>query len=115
MIELYPYQQESIIQLREGFRRHQRQVLCLPTGSGKTVVFSEMVRLAAERGTRTLVLTDRIELFEQTFSSLKKSNIHPQIITAQTKNIYDAPISVAMVETIYRRISKGAILTPNLI
>ena len=51
-IKLRPYQSEAIELLRRGFReRHQRQVLCLPTGAGKTVVFSEMVRAAAERGT----------------------------------------------------------------
>jgi len=61
MIELREYQTESITELRKGFKAHHRQVLCLPTGAGKTVVFSEMVRMAAEKGTQTLVLTDRVE------------------------------------------------------
>jgi len=64
MIELRKYQNESVHQLRASFvSKNKRVVLCLPTGSGKTVVFSEMVRLAAIKGTRTLVLTDRTELF----------------------------------------------------
>lgn len=105
MIELRPYQQESISLLRDAFKnKHRRIVLCLPTGAGKTVVFSEMVRLAAEKGTQVFVLTDRVALFEQTFGALKRVEIHPQLIAAGKKIFSkDAPVSVGMVETVNRR------------
>ena len=83
---LRPYQNEAISLIRDGFSKgHQRIVLCLPTGAGKTVVFSEMVRLSAERGTKTIVLTDRIELFEQTFKSISRVNVPVQLINAKNK------------------------------
>ena len=73
-------------------------------GLGKTVVFSEMVRLSAEKGTIVLVLTDRIDIFKQTFNSLKRIDIHPQLISQGNTIFYkDAPISVGMVETVNRR------------
>lgn len=117
MIKLRPYQSESIAELREGFKHHRRQVLCLPTGAGKTVVFSEMCRLAATKGTRVLVLTDRVELFEQTFNSLERSGIHPQRIEAKGSRVINpnALVSVGMVETVKRRVLKWPDYTPDLI
>lgn len=115
MINLRPYQSESILQLRQGFAKgYQRQVLCLPTGAGKTVVFSDMVRLAAEKGTITVVLTDRTELFKQTIKALGKVGVSVEEISPQKKIIYqDAVIYLAMVETLKRR--KHLTINPGLI
>lgn len=117
MLNLRPYQQEAILQLRQGFsKKYQRQVLCLPTGAGKTVVFSEMVRLAAERGTVTIVLTDRTELFKQTIASLSRSGVAVEEIAPHKKNTYmDAVVYLAMVETIKRRKHIIDGLNPSLI
>ena len=109
MINLRPYQHESIKQLRDGFKSNRRQVLCLPTGAGKTVVFSEMARLAATKGTQTLVLTDRLELFDQTFKSLARVGVTCQRLESKGNRFFDirAGVSVGMVETVKRRFSKG--------
>ena len=118
MIELRKYQNESVHQLRASFvSKNKRVVLCLPTGSGKTVVFSEMVRLAAIKGTRTLVLTDRTELFDQTFKAMNRVGVTPQMIHPKGNLVIDpmAEVSVGMVETLKRRISKGAEIYPELI
>jgi len=106
-MKLRPYQNESIELLRQGFaNEQQRQILCLTTGSGKTVVFSEMVRLASKRGTVSLILTDRIELFKQTFKALARHGIELQEVNAKMKSNQfnpNAKTTVAMVETIKRR------------
>lgn len=114
-ISLRPYQTESILQLRQGFANgHQRQVLCLPTGAGKTVVFSDMVRMAAEKGTVTIVLTDRTELFKQTIKALGRVGVAVEEISPNKKTIYEgATIYLAMVETLKRR--KHLNLNPGLI
>lgn len=106
-MNLRPYQTETIHALRTAFaNKHKNVILCLPTGSGKTVVFSEMAKLAFQRGTKTLVLTDRIELFKQTFSALSRHGVNVQELNA-TKRTADfnpnALLTVAMVETIKRR------------
>ena len=117
-MKLRPYQNKTIAELRAGFKINRRQVLALPTGAGKTVIFSEIVYLAAERGTKCLVVTDRIELFKQTFRALRRTGITPQEITAKRRADVDADavVSVAMVETVKRRIVSGKIsLKPELI
>ena len=49
MIELRPYQIDAIKEIRQSSSKGcKRVVLTLPTGAGKTVVFSEMVRVAAD-------------------------------------------------------------------
>lgn len=106
-MKLRPYQIESIDGLRGSFKEgNNRIILCSPTGSGKTVMFSEMVRLAVKRGTITLVLTDRIELFAQTFAALSRTGVVPQELNARTKlKDFDpaALVTVGMVETFKRR------------
>jgi superfamily II DNA or RNA helicase len=106
MIKLRPYQNEAIKELKDSFTNSKRVILCLPTGAGKTVVFSEMTRLAAEKGTQTLILTDRVELFKQTIKSIGNTGVKVQELNANTsQKMFDpyAKITVAMVETIKRR------------
>lgn len=79
-------------------------------------MFSEMVRLAASKGTQCLILTDRIELFGQTFKSLSKTGVDVQILNANTNTKEFNPhavVTVAMVETIKRRLLMG--FNPKLI
>lgn len=103
-MELRNYQIQSVESLSKGFAQNLRQVLCLPTGAGKTVVFSDIVCKAAKRGTVTLVLTDRTELFKQTVKALGRFDVAVEEIKPNKKNTYKgATIYVAMVETLKRR------------
>lgn len=89
-------------------------MLCLPTGAGKTVVFSEMVRAASLKGTVTFVLTDRTELFKQTIAALGRMGVAVEEIRPGRSVIYpNATIYLAMVETLKRR--KDFHVTPSLI
>lgn len=120
MIELRPYQREAIENLREGFKYHQRQILALATGSGKTVIFTEMVCRASEKGTRVLILTHRRRLFQQTLSAIAKHNVAIQLVEPNTKIFHpSAPVTVSMVETLRRRMKKwvsaGIRYNPDLI
>lgn len=62
MIRLRPYQSEAIQKINEHWEEWQRELLVLPTGCGKTVVFNS---IAHERPGRTLILAHRDELIEQ--------------------------------------------------
>lgn len=115
-MQLRNYQQKAIYEIKESFKKNKRTVLCLPTGSGKTVVFSQMVYMAACNGTPTLVLTHRTELFEQTFKAIQRHGINVQRIEPKNKSINtNSLVSVAMVETIERRLKKGFEIMPKLI
>lgn len=104
MINLRPYQLQAIDELREGFREHKRQILALTTGAGKTVVFSSIVANAALKNKTVLTITNRVELFKQTFKAIDKHNISVCKIDAQNKRIdANAKVFIAMIETLKRR------------
>jgi superfamily II DNA or RNA helicase len=73
----------------------------MPTGAGKTATFAEIVKMAAEKGTKVVVLTDRIELFKQTYSAINRAGV-------------SLPV-VEMVETYNNKIKKGRVEEPELI
>ena len=69
-MDLRPYQQECLhaidAKLNEGIHR---QMVVLPTGAGKTVIFSELIR---RKNLKTLVIAHRVELLEQARQKLKQ-------------------------------------------
>lgn len=67
---LRPYQQEAIDAIRRDFDAgHKSVLLVLPTGAGKTVVFSEFIRTFEGR---VLVLAHRKDLVNQAAKSLSR-------------------------------------------
>ncbi len=62
-MKLRPYQHESVRRVEAEWQDHRATLLVLPTGCGKTVVFSEIIRRAFPR--RALVLAHREELVFQ--------------------------------------------------
>ena len=50
MLQLRPHQQEVINALNEGFKTHQRQILCAVTGFGKTECAMAIMQEAAKEG-----------------------------------------------------------------
>src|SRR2546421_6664108 len=67
-IELRPYQRDALTAIEAAaLRGVRRQVVSLPTGAGKTVIFTHLL---VERQTRTLILVHRDELIHQTLEKL---------------------------------------------
>ena len=63
---LRPYQIDSVAQVQRAFASgSKRVILCLPTGAGKTVIFSDIAAKAAAKGKRVAILTHRRELLSQ--------------------------------------------------
>lgn len=63
---LRPYQMDSVAQVGAAFQSgSKRVILCLPTGAGKTVIFSDIAARAAAKGKRVAILTHRRELLSQ--------------------------------------------------
>lgn len=69
--ELRAYQREAIDAVIAARRRGtRRMVVCLPTGAGKTVIFSHLARLATKQ---VLVLAHREELLAQAVDKLSRA------------------------------------------
>jgi DNA repair protein RadD len=106
-LTLRPYQIEAVAKVRqEGFRQYKRVCFCLPTGGGKTVIFSHIIEKAAEKGSRTVVLAHRKEIASQISKTLTRIGVeHGRILAGQP--IPADPIRVASVQTLARQIEKG--------
>jgi superfamily II DNA or RNA helicase len=109
--ELYKYQQEDIDAIFEKFEGKPDNfhlLYQLPTGGGKTVIFSEIARRYIEKYNRkVLVLTHRIELSKQTSKMLKSFGVKNTIIDSNVKELpynNDYSCYVAMVETLNNRL-----------
>ncbi|MBL4848513.1 MAG: DEAD/DEAH box helicase [Planctomycetes bacterium] len=72
---LRPYQRDAIAAVVAARKRGvRRQVISLPTGSGKTVIFSRLASLARHP---VLVLAHRAELLEQARAKLEAAGVTP--------------------------------------
>lgn len=109
--ELYQYQQEDIDAIFEKFEGrpdNYHLLYQLPTGGGKTVIFSEIARrYIAKYNKKVLVLTHRIELSKQTSQMLKGFGVKNKVIDSNIKELDDHEeynCYVAMVETLNNRL-----------
>ncbi|RZJ60690.1 MAG: DEAD/DEAH box helicase [Flavobacterium sp.] len=119
--ELHAYQLGDITTLLEKIENNppsHRLLYQLPTGGGKTVIFSEIAaRYIANYGKKVLVLTHRTELCQQTSRTLKNRGINNKAINSTVKRIpridtYDC--YVAMVETLKNRIRDKKVNTDTI-
>ncbi len=109
--DLYGYQKDALKEIFERFDTAPQDyhlLYQLPTGGGKTVIFSEIVRRYIEKfNKKVLVLTHRIELSKQTSKMLVEFGVKNKIInsTANLDDQDDFSCFVAMVETLKNRLN----------
>jgi superfamily II DNA or RNA helicase len=98
-VSLYDYQESAV----QKMLRVRRVGVQSPTGSGKTEIGIEAVRRI---GRRTLWLTHRKELMDQTAARFKKLlGIEPGLLGAGKEEGVNAPVVIAMVPTLSRMLS----------
>ncbi len=118
---LYDYQTEdlnTIFEYLEDDTENGNLLYQLPTGGGKTVVFSEIARrYIARTGKKVVVLTHRIELGLQTSKMLKGFGVKNKIINSEVKELSDQDsymCFVAMVETLNNRLQEEKVEINNI-
>ncbi len=102
--ELRPYQEECLGAIRDAYKRGvHRQLVCLPTGTGKTVVFAQLPRFFKMRR-RMLVLAHREELLDQAKDKIVRANpeLRVEIEQGARQASADADVVIASVPTIGR-------------
>ena len=109
--ELYSYQKgaiNKIFTLFEEAPKDYHLLYQLPTGGGKTVIFSEIVRqYLKHHQKKVLVMTHRIELCRQTSNVLTDFGVNNKVVdsTANLDDQKDYSCFVAMVETLNNRLT----------
>ncbi len=109
--ELYAYQKGAINKIFKYFEEAPEDyhlLYQLPTGGGKTVIFSEMVRqYLKHHDKKVLIMTHRIELIKQTSKMLTEFGVINKIVnsTANLDDQADYSCFVAMVETLNNRLN----------
>jgi superfamily II DNA or RNA helicase len=99
-MEARPYQATAIASTHEGFKSFQRQLGVLPTGGGKTIVFSHLCKDWVDDGSRVLVLAHREELLVQAQDKMRKATgIWAEIEKAEHRASLNADVVVGSVQT----------------
>ena len=73
MMELRPYQQQSVDNIQKQWERVRATLLVLPTGTGKTIVFCKLAEILVRQQARILILAHREELLLQAADKMEKS------------------------------------------
>lgn len=109
--QLYTYQHgaiDDIFKRLEGHPARYNLLYQLPTGGGKTVIFSEIARrFILATGKKVLILTHRVELCAQTSQMLNEFGVSNKVISRDVKILpvpNDYMCFVAMVETLNNRL-----------
>lgn len=118
---LYDYQKEDlekIFGIIDELPQGSNLLYQLPTGGGKTVVFSEITRRFIQATKKkVVVLTHRIELSQQTSRMLHGFGVSNKIINSEVKELRDQDefmCFVAMVETLNNRLREDKVEIKNI-
>ena len=112
--KLYPFQEKTVNQVLDELRKNGSNfnlLYQLPTGGGKTVIFSAIAkRYIEESGKKVLILTHRIELSIQTSKQLSAIQVPNKVINSEVKTLEDQDdytCFIAMVETLNNRLNEN--------
>lgn len=102
MIELRPYQQRAIADVRAAYRRTKRVLLVAPTGFGKTATASALITWAVAKGRRVVFAVHRREIVRDTLRRLQGAGVPCGLVMAGERPS-DAPVQVCSVQTLVAR------------
>lgn len=106
-MNLRPYQQDCVSATEKAFGEFNKVLDVLPTGAGKTIVFSHLADRRRQRGERTLILAHREELIEQAIAKLQAATgIRAEKEKAEFHASLESPVVVASIQTMIRRLHK---------
>lgn len=119
--ELYDYQKQALSKIFHKLvdnPENDNILFQLPTGGGKTVIFSEIARRFIQKtGKKVIILTHRIELLVQTSVMLNSFTVKNKVISSEVKTLPDQndyQCFVAMVETLNNRLNEEAFKLENI-
>lgn len=106
-VTLRDYQSAAGEDIRAAYRRGAKApLLVMPTGAGKTVLFTYIASQGAAKGSRVLLLAHRRELVGQISRALAQWGVGHGVIAAGTAET-GHPVQVASIPTLARRLYPG--------
>lgn len=106
MIELRPYQQTAVEEIRTALSQYRRVLFQLVTGGGKTICFSYIVSQSQRLNRKVLILSSRTEILKQNGGALERMGLDIDYITPQSRNVPTKNIACGMAQTMKRRVEK---------
>ena len=102
---LRDYQREAVEALRENFARGiKRQILCAPTGSGKTLCAAYMIQQAMRKGPGTILfLVDRVALARQTSAEFTKFGIPHGMVQGEYTHGKHMDVQICSMQSLEKR------------
>lgn len=103
---LRPYQSAALDSLRALVRRGVRRIcVVLPTGGGKTVLFSHLIASFLQRSQQpVIVIVHRRELVDQTLAKLSAVGVSAGVVMGSDRRAAASPVQVCSVQTLQRRL-----------
>jgi len=119
--KLYPFQEETVSTILQELEENGvdfNLLYQLPTGGGKTVIFSEIAKQYVARwNKKVLILTHRIELSVQTSKQLSAIGVSNKVINSDVKELDEQDkyqCFIAMVETLNNRLNDDGNFVKNI-
>lgn len=105
MLQLRPYQEDTLVALRQGFASGKRaQILYSPTGGGKTEMAIALLDATKKKNNRAAMILDRIILCNQTSQRLERYSIdHGVLQSGHWRYRPHENIQVCSAQTIEKR------------
>jgi superfamily II DNA or RNA helicase len=115
-IQLRPYQQEAVDAFFNALPEHKRQLIVLPTGAGKTIVFGATARRYFETVSSDkpiLVIAHRTELLDQ--AEQKIQYVWPGVVTGRIQGQRNEQLAQVLIASTQTLVSGRRIPKPGLI
>lgn len=107
MIKLFPHQAEAEMLIKRNYLQGSIMPLyVLPTGGGKTVLFTDIAMKAMQKGSAALILVHKKDLIRQASATLRQFGVRHGIINAEYNADYSCKVQVASIGTIINRLGK---------
>lgn len=106
MLHLRDYQQKALTEVRQALRHHDRVMLQLPTGAGKTSIATYMLGGAAGKGRRSWFTCHRSELVDQTSATFSRVGMDHGFCAANKPPRYNHPVTVCSIDTLRNRMGR---------
>lgn len=113
---LWDYQTGAIDSARMNIRQgNRRQILCAPTGAGKTIIALGLMKSAMEVGSRSAFITDRSALVDQTSTAMDLYGLDHGVMQADHWRCRpQALVQLVSAQTLGRRLGRGGYVDYHL-